>query len=314
MSITIDAFGEPFVAEWHSEDWRRFATRNGCLHLVSFDGALEKNDTLSLNKWRPRKLELCWIKNPQFDGDEEPDPENNDLPKAPGNERRLPVEPDTTLRKSGDSSSGNSTLSIQCLAVVQQYFWNGNLDPHPYALSRFTPGVAVVRAELENGRILLLRSADIEAIPSEADQYFRGEDQQQQLARLLSGQQQLAGTVQQIADFQTPTPENKNEQISDPLPFGYDVWDVVVAVLIAEGCSKRDSVALMMFAYGKSREESAKYVGISVKTLGRKLILARQTVYEKLFSRSRSERAKARSKLTDKILLSLRRRYLEMEG
>jgi hypothetical protein len=171
-----------------------------------------------------------------------------------------------------------------------------------------------VRAELENGRILLLRSADIEAIPSEADQYFRGEDQQQQLARLLSGQQQLAGTVQQIADFQTPTPENKNEQISDPLPFGYDVWDVVVAVLIAEGCSKRDSVALMMFAYGKSREESAKYVGISVKTLGRKLILARQTVYEKLFSRSRSERAKARSKLTDKILLSLRRRYLEMEG
>jgi hypothetical protein len=259
MSITIDAFGKPFVAEWHSGDRRRFATRSGCLHLVSFGGSFLEYERTALEQAMPSKLETCWIRNPYFAGDEEPDPHFHDLPKAQGNECRLPVEPDTTVENLSDWSRAGA-LRIHCAEVVKHLFCNGTNTPS--TLAQGTPGMEIVRAELTDGKILFLRSGDIQGvIPSEAERHFAEMDA-------------LKNPPRQI-EAEATQEEKSLESLLNDLPITTDDKRAFIDALILSGAgfTKSDLAALGDYASGSTGKEACKIPKISVRHFWRKLKL-----------------------------------------
>jgi hypothetical protein len=291
MKFTIDAFGKPFIAEWQSDDRRRYSSRSECLELHSFP-YLKQSDNEALTLNHPIRFAWGWIEYPQWCGEKINADEEIEVIALP------PY-----------LSESDKWLS-PCYQIIQEELyragsWNGE------------SGVHIVVAVLEGNTVLFLRpeTGRWRQVPILARQYFLAEDEAGRFAQLEVGQRVVANAVQQISNFKAATPENKTERLVDPVPFGFDEWDTLVATLLHEGLTKRDAMALTLYAYGMTRRQSAEYVGISAKTVARKLQVARGTIYKKLFTRSRGERTKARQKLTDGILAQLRQRYLEsLEG
>jgi hypothetical protein len=306
VKLTLDAFGKPLEVEWISQDGRVLSSRTKSLELHSFP-YLEKWDTSALRSSAPVKLTWKWIQHPRY-GEEFSWPAKSPVAEVEVIRLEYAVPPMTEdeahLQVEGlrwpDAASG--LVLQELLRGTIKYSPKNSPDDLCWQIVSSEPtltlsvsGVFVVQATLEDGTVVFLReeSRRERLVPSAAQQYFLN---------------------QQIISHNTAAkeaPEKDDERLADPIPFGFDEWDNLVSVLMAGGMTKRDAVAVTLFAYGKSRPECAQFTGVSVRTIGRKLEVARETVYHRLFSRTKGQRAKARrDTLTAKILAQLRQRYI----